>query len=395
MDNRETLEGYFKFLRIVIKYALFALLAFLIRSLIFISTSDLSGSGELTALPFEWMSVFGAFLAFYTLTRSFTLYDKSYRESFFEGDQSRLTFVRKAKFILCTPKFWTELVITYALVAIMPYQFGFRALVHTISFYKSISFSSAKLYIILIAFPLLFLISFFAYLSATRWWILTYRKKKNDEEKKGGLVKTVLLTFVAYCGGIYMLPIGLLILFSIFNVLTGTALLLVPILLLALCFIIWYAKALSKRKKFLQNLKKLCEENGFYLSKIKSGYRSIFYPTRESSFIVERGENTYECKLLCGIRRGSPMYLFGNGQGQVIHTFRLRQIELFHFVTSFQFGFESQHKKIIIINPIPNMVYRSGEGRAKEIDVGEIIGDYHVYNATGFLNALERDCLCR
>ena len=394
MDNRETLDSYFKFLRMVIKYLLFAALAFFVRGFIFLGAGDLDGNGEYSALPFEWMALVGGFLAYFSLTRSFTLYDRDYRDRFFEGEESRLTFARKAKFILSSSKFWIELAITSALALILPHRFGFGALINTLSFYMPVQFSQAKLYVALIAFPLLLLISFWAYLSALNWYILSYRKKKSDE-KIGSLFKNLALTVVAYCGGAYMLPVGLSILFTLLNVLTGTAILLVPVVLLVSFVVIWYAKALLKRKKLLQELKKICDDKGFYLSKVKRGYLSIFRLSRESSFTVERSGKTYECKLLCGVRKASPMYLFGNGQGQIIHTFHLRRIELFHFVTSFRYGFESNHKKIVIINPIPKTVYRSGEGRPSEIDVGEVVGDYHIYNATGFLNALERDCLCR
>ena len=241
------------------------------------------------------------------------------------------------------------------------------------------------------------MISVLAYVSAFNWWILRYQKDKKEEQKKkrGGLLKTLAITVSAYCGGALMMPIGLSILLGFINILRSAAVIVFFVVLCASLFVIRYLNAILKRRRLLRELKKICEEKGFYLSKVKSGYTSIFRLPRDSSFTVSHGKETYECKLLCGVRKGSPMYLFGNGQGQVIHTFRIRRVELFHFVTSFRYGFESQHKKIIIINPIPQSVYRSGEGRAKEIDVGEIIGDYYIYNATGFLNALERDCLCK
>ena len=396
MDTRETLEGYFKFLRIVIKYALFALLAFLIRSMILFGGRELAGEGAYTLLTMEWMSSVCILLGYFTLTRSFALYDTAYRDRFFEGERSRLTFVRKAEFIFCTPKFWIELLVTYALVAIMPFRFGFLSMINVLSFYKTIQYSQAKLYIALIVFPLFFLINFLAYYSAFNWWILRYRKKKSEEKsEKGKLPKTILITFAAYGGGALMMPIGLSILFGFFNVLRSAAIIILFVILCISLVAIWYVNAIMKRKKLLRELKEICNDKGYYLSKVKSGYRSIFRLPQDSSFTIDCGENTYECKLICGIRKNDPMYLFGNGQGQVIHTFHIGKAEVFHFVSSFQYGFSSQHKKIVIINPIPKTVYRAGEGRPTEIDVGEIIGDYYVYNATGFLNALERDCLGR
>ncbi len=397
MDNRERMDSYFRYAQILLKYALFVLLAFLFRSFILFGGNELAGEGAFTPLTLEWMALAGVVLGYFTLTRSFALYDTTYRDRFFEGEQSRLSFARKVNFIFCTPKFWIELLITYALIAIMPFRFGFLPLVNVLSFYMTVQMSKTKLYVILIAFPLLFLIDFLAYLSAFNWWILRYRKDKKIDKKtkKGALPKMLAIVFSAYCGGAMMMPIGLAILLSIINVLRSAAVMIFFVVLCVSLIALWYTKALFKRRKLLHELKKICDEKGFYLSKVRSGYLSIFRLPRDSSFTVDCGDNTYECKLISGIRKISPMYLFGNGQGQVIHTFRIRRVELFHFVTSFQYGFESQHKKIVIISPIPQVVYRAGEGRPTEIDVGEIVGDYHVYNATGFLNALERDCLCR
>jgi len=162
MNKHETIEGYFKFLRIVIKYALFALLAFLVRAFIMLGGRELAGEGAYSALTLEWMALVVVFLAYFTLARSFTLHDMTYREQFFEGDQSRLSFARKAKFVFSTPRLWIDLLITYALMAIMPYRFGFLSLINVLSFYNTVRLSQAKLYIALIAFPILLLISVLA-----------------------------------------------------------------------------------------------------------------------------------------------------------------------------------------------------------------------------------------
>jgi ABC-type multidrug transport system fused ATPase/permease subunit len=137
-------------------------------------------------------------LGYFTLTRSFALYDTAYRDRFFEGERSRLTFVRKAEFIFCTPKFWIELLVTYALVAIMPFRFGFLSLINVLSFYKTIQYSQAKLYIALIVFPLFFLINFLAYYSAFNWWILRYRKKKSEEKIMSMMKDDVTVLFVSH-----------------------------------------------------------------------------------------------------------------------------------------------------------------------------------------------------
>jgi hypothetical protein len=123
------------------------------------------------------------------------------------------------------------------------------------------------------------------------------------------------------------------------------------------------------------------------------GYLSLLHQPSGASFTLHQGDQSFACKLICGIRKSSPLFLDAAGNAKTVHTIRIGRVDLFHFVTSFRFDFESDHKKIIVITPIPHKVFRSGGGANKEIDVGEKINEYQIYNATGFLNAIERNCL--
>ncbi|MBP3395697.1 MAG: hypothetical protein J6L87_00865 [Clostridia bacterium] len=50
-------------------------------------------------------------------------------------------------------------------------------------------------------------------------------------------------------------------------------------------------------------------------------------------------------------------------------------------------------QKILIVSPITNEIYTGNTVSHKPADVGERIGEYTLYNGSGFLNAIERDCL--
>ena len=55
---------------------------------------------------------------------------------------------------------------------------------------------------------------------------------------------------------------------------------------------------------------------------------------------------------------------------------------------------EVNGKKILIVVPIPRKFFVStNQSSPRQADTGEKIGEYTIYNATGFLGALERDCL--
>jgi hypothetical protein len=67
---------------------------------------------------------------------------------------------------------------------------------------------------------------------------------------------------------------------------------------------------------------------------------------------------------------------------------------IFQIMTQFDFGYESKNRKILILSPTPKKILVSlGGFQPREGDVGEKVGEYTVYNATGFLNALDRDTL--
>ncbi|MBR7101119.1 MAG: hypothetical protein IKC74_02415 [Clostridia bacterium] len=66
---------------------------------------------------------------------------------------------------------------------------------------------------------------------------------------------------------------------------------------------------------------------------------------------------------------------------------------MFSFVNSYHYDYESEKNKVLIINPCSDRVLTYHGKKTIEIDNGESIGDYKVFTATAFLNALERECL--
>lgn len=376
----------------ILKYAIFVLLAFMVNGLIQFGGNEIAGEGSFEVITLEWISFGTAILAYYTLTRSCVLYDWNYREYFFEGDEPRLSILKKGKFIFSTPDFWVELLITYVLVAILPARLGYANLVNALSSYMSEGDSVSKLYIVLIVVPLLFFLHFIAYFSTLNWWILKYQRNAK-RDKEGNLIKHLVAIFFIYCAAAVVMPISLSVIVTFIFILGNFTMILLLISLIALVTALCYARSFKARKTFLQELKKICLEKGYQLSKVEAGYRSILRIPPGSTFTVTCNETVYECKLICGVRKVSPMFLDDIGNGKTVHTIRLGKFELFHFVSYFQYRFQSPYKKIIIINPIPMHVFKTGEGASQEIDTGEKIGEYHIYNATGFLGALERQCL--
>ena len=69
---------------------------------------------------------------------------------------------------------------------------------------------------------------------------------------------------------------------------------------------------------------------------------------------------------------------------------------LFAYTTRQNFAFEGEGgQKILIVCPIASEIFIGNTVKNRIADVGEPVGEYTVYNGSGFLNAIERDCLER
>ena len=108
---------------------------------------------------------------------------------------------------------------------------------------------------------------------------------------------------------------------------------------------------------------------------------------------MQIGDNVYECKMLAFVSRNTVVRFDSKERFQVVRTFRLGTIELFHFVTDVNFRYYSEGNKVVIINPIPKKLFTREGSLFREIDTGDRIGEYKIYSATGFLNALDRNVL--
>ena len=165
---------------------------------------------------------------------------------------------------------------------------------------------------------------------------------------------------------------------------------------IGIIFLFLNAMRIQKRKKFISNLKRISAQSGYTLSKIEKPYVSIFKNTKGASFTVKAHQKTYQCKLISGKRKGVPIIFSNRGFLLFKRIIRMGKTELFSIYSKYDYSFESNTKKCLIITCIPaNCYFKDENGRMRKIDTGEKIGEYTVFSASGFLGALERDCLDR
>jgi hypothetical protein len=127
---------------------------------------------------------------------------------------------------------------------------------------------------------------------------------------------------------------------------------------------------------------------------VKNPYRSVFAFKDGFDFTVEKNMISYDCKFIAGVLPNAPIILSDDGHGFRQISVRMFKTTLFQIITQLDFGYESKNRKILILLPTPKKFLLSiGGFQPRECDVGEKVGEYTVYNATGFLNALDRDTL--
>lgn len=238
--------------------------------------------------------------------------------------------------------------------------------------------------------------------SLVKEFIANNKTKKGKRKKNNGtilhLFARCVFIIVIYCLGAFFAPAAIecvansyriILLFLIKLWIVAAVLLLINLLF----YLARYARAVEKRKSFVTKLSALCDSKNVILEQIGGVFPLDNRRKNEADFsIVYRGVR-YDCKFIYSLRKYDTMILTNRGEGSIICDYRLGQVHLFRRMTFFRYDFESNSPKILIILPTSKRVIHSESGR--NLDVGDKVGEYTVYTATAFLNALERDCLNR
>ena len=156
----------------------------------------------------------------------------------------------------------------------------------------------------------------------------------------------------------------------------------------------YYIRAINKRKRFVKMLKQKCLGQSIALSDIRKPYLSIFFQQQGIDFTLKKGLKVYNCKFVSGVLPSSPIIFSDEGQGIRQNTLRLFRVNLLYLNTRIDYRMVDHSngaRKIIVVLPVPQNIYVSVGGSApRAADTGEVLGEYILYTATGFLNAIER-----
>ena len=177
---------------------------------------------------------------------------------------------------------------------------------------------------------------------------------------------------------------------------------------------VWFILAIrgvKKRKIFLEQLRNASGQCGIFTPEIREPIRSLFRKKEKGTiFEFTVGKRKYACKLI-GVFNPFTLYRFyPNGTLGHVHILSTRllsktrwgggalykqQIELWETRCDISFDAPEGAIKIFIFNPCSKLVEGAYGNENLSLDNGMKIGDYTFYTATGFTNALARNCLHR
>ena len=210
---------------------------------------------------------------------------------------------------------------------------------------------------------------------------------------------------LAFCVVLVSLPGIALLLLS--TSLGGTIL-----LAIAIVWTVRAVRALRIRKRFLEQLKSACDAAGIPTPEITEPIRSLFRKKECGSvFTFSLDGRVYACKLISTLRPASVFRFYPNGDLGYVRVSHVRimhgrfthfggllyrqRLELYERKCYIGFEAEEDVHKIFIFNPCSKTVEGSYGTQLISLDNGMKIGEYTFYTATGFTNALMRNCLHR
>ena len=228
------------------------------------------------------------------------------------------------------------------------------------------------------------------------------KKKKKSRLALSEYRKTLMrTTFIYLVGGCLLVGQGMLLLsfLKLIWVVLTTPQVGIPLalVLIAICsYRLIYG--ICKRARFYKALIKSCEKRGYRLSSLHRPYLSLFrfFESDEPTFTVSVGEKSYACRMVGALDRSTPLFFFDRGEeleGVRLYKLRFFKQDIFSFEDHFLCGFPSEHKRIVIVNPVCKSLYTSVCGKIAELDNGYERGKYEIYTGRAFINALERDVI--
>ena len=339
---------------------------------------------------------------YYSLQRIYASYDEGLHDAYV-GLEKPLNFVGKLRFILTQKRLYIEHAAVAVLYLILPLKWIFRAIADL--FFAGDTGWTTKWTLFLPLLALFFLLTVAARLRVIRrWHAWEFQDKKiweNQTESKRDKARDkeaiAAASLYAVVGILFAVFISVFIGLAplAWRILKNPAVYGTLLFLIGLILFFRWGRALIKRISFMAKLKKVCREEKYNIRSVRRPYLSLFFLPKGANFTIERRDKCYSCKMIGAFRKRSPMSILPGGYAKLIHAFYIRRGvgELFRYVKTVKFGWESPERKILIINPTSSTLQTERNGQTYLIDNGFTVGEYKIYTGSAFLNALHLDTL--
>ncbi len=370
-----------------------------------------------------------------------TVYNKHERELFLSSGASKPTLKSELKSILTDKNFWIEYAVLSTLVVITSLLGGF------FEFGLIIFPEAVQSFLIRNLFPIPVLLILFLLISLHRrydaklyWYQLRARGDLTRLENTVLLIPRILAIIFGYPLLFPSILYALLGIFSfvnivlaLVNVMTLLGFVLVIISIILFTMLILALNSIVLRHKLIKKLKAVAKSSGYKLSEIKRPYASMFRPREECNFTLEYQGKVFSCRLIGSWWQRAPLHFISKKHAIYLHKVGTRT-HFFSYECHFNYGFEGEGDKLLIVCPMPRWLFASVDNTDKIItpqdmstsammasyryggsirqhssfdiskrtseysralEAGDKIWGYAIYNTTSFISAIDRKCLGR
>ena len=342
------------------------------------------------------------FFIYNSVLRLLTLFDKTAREEYLSEYGGVFIFSAEIKKVFTSRDFWIESITALLMFAAAAMMGAYPDIGGIILGDGSIGTTLCNGISAAILIPTLFVIGIFNRYEVRRYWIELDRRQDTEKiEKPFQFFIRALFISIAYPLVFPLSPLLLFVFYSMFNILfsivdalsiIGTAVAIV--LLVLIIYVFPLLRGMNKRRKFIADMRRVCERCGYTVSHIKEPYKSFTRPKIGANFSIEKDGREYQCAFVSTLHRGTWLSFVSDTDAYFRHRIGTKN---HHFTVNhhIEYGIRGEGRKCIIISPLPKRIFAESDGSSREILPGDKIWGYTIYNMSGFINAIDRDCLDR
>ena len=333
-----------------------------------------------------------------SLVTALSAYDKETRKNFLKSAPKEVYFTESITDIIRSRTFIVEAAVTVGLISLL-------AVLGAFSCFGKIFFEDGRWnggwFPVIILAPMSFILLLLSKYEARRYWVDLLRR---GEEKR----LDSPMRFMARMATIFILypvvfPLAPLLAFMVWNLIAiliqitnafsviGT--LIGIIVLSTLVYIVSFARACAKRKKFLRRIGEICSENAYDVELPRHPYLAILR-TKPLSFNLSVEGKIYDCILLPTLHKRTPFVINSATGGYFRHRIGTKN---HHYSINHNIDFfpASEGEHVVILSPTPKYILISEGKYENKLTSGDRLWSFVLYSDESFASALDRKCLGR